>query len=258
MLDVAADNLANLQTPGFQQSQVVLTSRPSTGTPGLQVGTGVELAAVSRDTSQASLLTAHGSTNLAIDGEGYFVLQGPQGQRWYTRDGTFRVDADGQLESSSGHRLLGWQSDRNIFQDELVPLFILDREDRSGASVQGDWDGVRRLAIGADGVLRGLASDGTVRVVGQVRLAQFSNPQGLASVGHNALAATSSSGAARIGNPGSSGFGRLLNHSVEASNTDVTRNIIQMSRAELLFRANLKVLSVADSLWQELFELGRR
>ncbi len=258
MLDVAANNLANMQTVGFKQSQVVLATQPSVGAPGAQVGTGVQLAGIAGEMSPGTLLPATGPLSLAIEGNGYFVLEDSQGQRTYTRDGTFHANADGQLVAANGDRLLGLQGDRSLFQGELVPLFILHPQplNRDGQLQQGAF--ACRYRVSPEGWIQSRISDGTVQTIGQIRLAQFHNPAGLRAVSPNAFVATASSGTAQISNPGSGGSGRLARYSVEASNTDVAQNLISMSRAELLFRANLKVLSTADSLWQDLLRAVRR
>ena len=124
MLAVAADNLANASTPGFKRSQVQLSTSHSIGPAGRQTGTGVQVSGIVPDTSQGVLLPGHGPLNLAISGDGYFVLDDADGQRFYTRDGVFRANADGQLVSSSGHRVLGVQGDASLFSGDLVPLSV--------------------------------------------------------------------------------------------------------------------------------------
>ena len=145
-----------------------------------------------------------------------------------------------------------------MFQGELSPLFILNPQSpASGSESDGD-SFASRYNIGPSGVIRRHRADGSSRTVGQVQLAQFSNPAGLRAVGDNTFRVTASSGPAQVGAPNSGGRGRLSSHSLEASNSDIASNMINMSRAELLFRANVKVLSVADSLYEELLTLRRR
>ncbi len=258
MLGVAADNLANLDTPGFKQSEVHLATTASSGPTGAQVGSGVQVSEIAPDQSQGALLHQNGPANLAVSGDGYFVLEGSEGQRTYTRDGTFHANAEGHLVSSNGNRVLGVRGDPAVSQGELGPLFVLNPDPRSL-----DADSDRRTLSGPyrieqDGTIRSSRADGSSSTVGQIRLARFNNPAGLKSLGDNNFEVSANSGSAQIGNPGSGGLGRLNTHSYEASNSDVAQNLISTVRAKTLFRANLKVLSVVDSLTEELMTMIRR
>jgi flagellar hook protein FlgE len=257
MLQVAAHNLANLQTAGFQSSQVVLTTGPVTGPSGRQIGTGVQVAAIVRDASPGALLSTAGSLQLAIAGEGYFVLEDSRGRRLYTRDGNFHLHADGRLVAADGQTVLGGSRDRNVFQGELVPLFILNRDSRTRGSASVADELATRLQIGRDGRLQLRLQDGTIQTIGQLRTARFANPGGLVAAGDNAWEATAVSGPPRIGDPGTAGWGSIHAWATEASNSDLGQNLVNISRAELLFRASLETLSVADRLWQELLALPR-
>ena len=119
-LGVIANNLANCLTPGFKASRVSFATRmPQTqswgaaptacdgGSNPAQVGTGVFAAEVSTDFSQGSIALDSSPTSLAIRGDGFFILEGSAGERLYTRDGRFRINAAGELVSVSGHRVLG-------------------------------------------------------------------------------------------------------------------------------------------------------
>ncbi len=123
-LGVIANNLANCRTPGFKASRVALaTQMPQTRSSGaapaahdggrnpMQIGTGVFVAQVSSDFSQGSIALDSSPTSLAIQGEGFFILEGSGGERLYTRDGRFGLNAEGQLVSVGGHRVLGLGGD---------------------------------------------------------------------------------------------------------------------------------------------------
>ncbi len=252
MLEVAADNLANLQTPGFKASSVVLATQPSSGTANAQVGHGVQLVGLAHDRSSGVTTTGEGPLNLAIQGAGYFVLEDSQGQRTYTRDGSFQVNSEGQLVSASGDRLLGLQGERSAFQGELVPLFMLNPRARSNRTSAGGSSFAARYHINSHGQIGAETLDGTSRSIGQIRLAQFYNPSGLRAIGQNRFVPTAGSGTAQINDPGSSGLGSLSPAAREASNSDVAENLIDLARAELMFRANLNVLDTVDDLWDEL------
>jgi flagellar hook protein FlgE len=258
-LAVTADNLANLQTPGFKPSTVVLaTQTPGRLSPGTQVGTGVQIAQIATNPSQGTLVPAASQLTLAVEGEGYFVVEDGEGQRLYTRDGNFQINARGQLVTQSGFPVIGWTNERNLFDAENPPLFILEGSADEGTNRDPSALGVRKFQIGNDGQIRGLMSDGSTRSLGQLRLARFNNSQGLKAVGKNLHLPTANSGPAVSGVPGRFGMGRVVPGRYEASTTDVGRSLIEMSRAELLFKVNLGVLRTADSLWGELLRTFRR
>lgn len=259
-LAVTADNLANLQTPGFKPSTVVLTTQtPGRLSPGMQVGSGVQIVQIATNPSQGPLIPAASQLTLAVQGEGYFVVEDGEGQRLYTRDGNFQINGRGQLVTQSGFPVIGWTNDRNLYDAENPPLFILEG---SAESAEGERDpsalGVRKFQIGNDGQIRGLMNDGSTRSLGQLRLARFNNPQGLKAVGKNLHLPTANSGPAISGVPERYGLGRIVPGHNEASTTDVGRSLIDMSRAELLFKVNLGVLRTANSLWDELLRTFRR
>lgn len=259
ILDVTANNLANLQTTGFKQSRVELATLPPAGTsPSLQVGTGARVAAVAPDGTQGALLPGNGPWSMAVVGDGYFMVQDSQGRTRYTRDGTFSVDADGQLVSADGNRVLGQPANRLVYDPESMPLFILRDRTVSQSAGGNPQDPISAYQIGSNGLIRGVTTSGTTRSLGQLQLARFQNPSGLQAVGNNNYQATASSGLPNVGNPATAGFGQIEAGALEASNTDVAANLISMSRAELLFRANLRTLSVADQLWQDLLDMTRR
>ncbi len=223
-LAVTADNLANLQTPGFKPSRIVLaTQSPRQLSPVARVGSGVQVAQIAPDLSQGPLVPAGSQLTLAVEGEGYFVVEDDQGQRYYTRDGNFQINARGQLVSSSGLPVIGWTNERNLFDAENPPLFILQGAAEETADHDSSAVGVRRFQIGNDGHIRSVMRDGSTRTLGQLRLARFNNPHGLRSVGRNLYLPTASSGAAISGPPGSSGLGQVLPGHTEASLSDVVQ-----------------------------------
>ena len=136
-MGVIANNLANVQTNGFKASRTVFTaghpvtyglgaapSGRSGGTNPIQVGTGVQLAAISTDFRQGSLVLSSDPLDMAIEGDGFFILQGSSGEQLFSRSGDFHVNADGEIVSATGYRLLGYSVDANfqLNRAELAPL----------------------------------------------------------------------------------------------------------------------------------------
>src|SRR3954447_1485507 len=118
-MDVTANNLANVSTNGFKRGRAVFEdllyqtlrqpgaqSSQQTQLPtGLQLGTGVKPVASERVFTQGNLQQSSNSLAVAINGQGFFQVQTPDGTTAYTRDGSFHLDSQGQLVTSSGYAL---------------------------------------------------------------------------------------------------------------------------------------------------------
>lgn len=263
---VAASNIANLQTTGFKASRVELATL--SGSPYLAGGPsvnlvigGVQVVGIDANFSQGPIEAAgefdDRTALLALQGEGLFILERSNaiGERLYTRDGQFRFNADGELVTTDGVRVMGFRADSagQLDMSRLDALRI-----GNGVQEQSANDGpvvLRRFTVSRDGRLLGYFSDGTRRVVGQLRLARFANPSGLAHRGGNTFRATPASGLPQIVAPGSVGAAEIISGAVEQSNTDLGRELIDLALAGNQFRANLAVFSTADALLDELFRL---
>jgi flagellar hook protein FlgE len=260
-IQVAANNLANLNTPGFKASRVHLATLPQAFSPGggspLVVG-GVQVVGIDADFASGALDPFDDQPAVwTLQGEGLFILEGEGGQRLYTRDGHFHFNADGELVTADGWRVLGFQADADgrIDTSELKALRVA-----SGSAADAGADGpatLQRFTVSRDGRLLGHFSDGTRRVVGQLRLARFANPSGLAQRGGNNYSATPASGAPQEVTPGTAGAAEVIGGAAERSNTDLGRELIELTLAGNLFRANLAVFYTADALLDELYLLRR-
>lgn len=111
------------------------------------------------------------------------------------------------------------------------------------------------LSIGADGVVQGRYSNGQNRTVGQIVLYNFTNPQGLQSLGDNRWAESFASGQARQGTPGSSDFGSIQASTVEDSNVDLTKELVDMITAQRTYQANAQTIKTQDQVLQTLVSL---
>ncbi|MEW5864206.1 MAG: flagellar basal-body rod protein FlgG [Pseudomonadota bacterium] len=242
-LDVIANNLANVATNGFKRSRAVFEdllyqtirspgaqSSQNTQLPsGLQLGTGVRPVATARIFTQGNLQQTGNSFDVAINGAGFFQIQLPDGSTAYTRDGSFHLDSQGQLVTASG--------------------FVL----QPGITVPAN---TLSVTIGQDGVVSAVQSGNPAPVqIGQIQLANFVNPAGLAPLGQNLFVETAASGAPTTGTPGTSGLGLLNQGYVETSNVNVVEELVNMIQAQRAFEINSRAIQVSDQILQRLAQV---
>jgi flagellar basal-body rod protein FlgG len=242
-LDAVSNNLANANTVGYKKSRADFqdlyyqtlrgAGTPTSGTTqsptGLQIGSGVRLATTTRLYGQGSVRPTNNPLDVAIEGNGFFVVQQPDGQPAYTRAGTFKQDNQGRLVNADG-----------------MPL-------EPPITIPPDATGV---TIGADGIVSATQKGQAAPTqLGTIQLAHFVNPAGLSAVGHNLLVATSASGEAQIGAPGADGRGTLLQGSLEHANVEMVEEMIQLIGAQRAYEINTKVVTAADEMLRSATQL---
>jgi flagellar hook protein FlgE len=244
----AAQNVANANTDGYKSTSPVFVD--------VAPLLGVAIGGVATDHSQGSIVPDDNPTSLALQGEGYFVLEGEDGRPLYTRDGRFTLNANGELTGAAGQRVLGYSVDENfqLQRQELAPLRFdllaqVHKPDGTVATLVS-------YSIGGDGRVRGYFDDGGTRDLGQIVLARFANPSGLSRQGDNLLAEGINSGPPVHFDPGQGTT--LISGARELSNTDIVREMLKLRAATLWFRANAHVIGAADALLEELMHLRRR
>lgn len=242
-LDTISHNLANVGTNGFKRGHVVFedliyqnlrqagaaSSDQTTLPTGLQVGLGVRPVATSRIFTQGNLQQTTNNLDLAIKGQGFFQVQQPDGTTAYTRDGSFQVDANGQLVTNNGY---------------LV---------QPGITIPAD---AQTVTIAADGTVSvSVAGQSAPQEVGQLAIASFVNPAGLDPKGQNLWAETAASGAPQAGVPGSNGLGTLQQGYVETSNVNVVEELVAMIQTQRAYELNSKAIQTSDQMLQRLGQL---
>jgi flagellar basal-body rod protein FlgG len=237
MVEASANNLANNQTPGFKAIGVELAT--------LQPAGGVQVVGYDVDFSQGQIRSSDKLPLLALEGEGFFILEGRDGERVYTRNGQFRLNADGELVTAHGERVLGFgvDGDGKLDRSRLVPMGIF----------QGATEGQSSYSISRNGRIVGHYRDGRSRVLGQLRLARFANPDGLAARAGNKFASTASAGMPIESDPGAGSAGQVISGATELSNVDIGGELVELTLAGNMFQANLAVLQTADSMLDTLF-----
>lgn len=263
-MSVVANNLANVNTVGFKGSRVLFadalsqTLRPPSdsssglngGGNGIQIGLGTSLASITPIFNQGSLQSTGLPTDLAIEGDGFFVVSdGVTGAQYFTRAGAINVDQDGFLVSSSGQRIQGGDVGATN-GDPLIDMQI--PADVGGIPVSS-------FAIDSAGRINVLLEDGSTVEVGNLTLERFNNPQALVKIGQNLYRETAASG--RVFNayntPGQNGVGGMRSGYLELSNVDLGQEFSDMIRAQRGLQANARTITTADEIMQELINLKR-
>ena len=242
-LDVISNNLANVSTSGFKRSRAVFedllyqtvrqpgaASSQQTQLPsGLQIGTGTRAVTTERIHTQGNLQQTGNSLDMAINGQGFFQVQMPDGTTAYTRDGSFQLDAQGQLVTASGFT--------------LQPAITIP------ANAQA-------VTIGRDGTISVTqAGQAAPTQVGSLQLANFINPTGLQSKGENLYSETASSGTPTTNTPGSNGVGILSQGYIESSNVNVVEELVNMIQTQRAYEINSKAVQTSDQMLQRLAQL---
>jgi len=186
------------------------------------LGTGTRVLATEKLHGQGNIITTENALDVAITGEGYLSVQQADGTIAYTRDGSLKLSAEGQLVTAGG--------------EALLPAINIPQNASS-------------ITIGRDGTVTAeLANGGGAAQVGQIQLSLFVNNSGLKPVGRNLLTATEASGVAIVAIPGENAAGMLMQGSLEASNVNVVEEMVNMIETQRAYEVNSKAIAAADGM----------
>lgn len=236
-MDVVANNLANVNTYGNKKVRaefedlIYQTLRDAGGNSGegtqypqgLQIGLGTRLSATNRIFTQGPLQTTDNPTDIGIQGEGFFQIQMPDGTTAYTRDGSFKIDADRRLVTSNGYL--------------LMPNITLDEN----ASID-------TLVISPDGRVSNTPAGGQQAEIGTITIVRFTNPAGLYAYGQNLFLETAASGAPIESTPGEDGAGVLTQNTLEMSGVQIVEEMVNMIISQRAYESNSKAITTSDSM----------
>jgi len=243
-VEVISHNIANMNTTAYTRRRVefqdlLYQNLRRTGSQsaddgslvpvGVQLGLGVQTAAVYRITTQGSLTQTENSLDTAINGRGYFQITLPNGDTAYTRAGAFQLSDTGNIVTVDG-----FQIQPNI----TIPANAIDVTIDSTGQVQVKLDG--QVAP---------------QNVGQLQLATFANEAGLLAVGENMYLETPASGAPTTGVPGAQGFGKIQQGFLETSNVNVVEEVTNLITAQRAYEMNSKVIETSDQMMATLSNL---
>ena len=243
-VEVISNNIANMTTTGYkrrrpefqdllyQSERRIGSASSEAGTivpAGVQLGLGVKTAAVYRIHDQGNLIVTENRFDLAIQGEGFFMVETPEGEIAYTRSGNFQLSPQGVIVTQDGYPLS---------PGITVPANAVE------------------VAISQTGLVTAkLQGQTNLVTLGQLELATFVNPAGLEAIGSNLLLETESSGPAITGTPGSEGLGTVLQGHLESSNVNPVQEITQLITAQRAYDMNSKVIQASDEMMGTVTQL---
>jgi len=235
-IDVIANNLANVNTTGFKKMrtdfqdliyqtvrQAGATTGPDNVLPtGVQMGHGTRQVATQHIFTMGSLQSTGNSLDVAIQGDGFFQITMPDGTIGYTRDGTFKKDGQGRIETSEGYFL----------EPQItIPTTATD------------------VTISTEGIVTAsIPGQAAPQTLGQIEIARFVNPAGLDSIGSNLFKETVASGTPTVGNPGNEGAGTLVQKYIEMSNVQVVEEMVNMIVGQRAYEINAKAVTTSDEM----------
>lgn len=234
-VDAIANNLANVNTPGFKKNRIAfedafyqaqatkaaLGNRDPSTSP-IMLGMGTLVSSNAKLFTQGELKATESPLDIAIRGNGFFEVLLPDGSSAYTRHGAFKVTEDG---------LLGTQSGYDLKQQIQIPSDILE------------------VVVDNQGKVSGRSSsDDKLVELGQIELVNFSNPDVLQPIGENLFVSSSDTGQPLIGKPGEEGLGNLAQGFLEASNVKLAEEMVNLVLAQRAYELNAKVIQASDDM----------
>jgi flagellar basal-body rod protein FlgG len=236
-VEVISNNIANMRTTGFKRQRAEFqdllyqqlrragsqTSDAGAVVPvGLEIGSGVKTVATPRVMSQGNVVPTEKELDVAVRGEGFFLVALPDGRTGYTRDGAFERDSTGQIVNANGYA---------IQPGIVVP------------------DGANQISISPSGMVEAYIGNATTPTqLGQLQLARFANKAGLEAIGDNLFVETGASGPAQVGVPNQEGVGNLLQGYLENANVNAVTEIADLIAAQRAYEMNARVISGADEM----------
>lgn len=236
-VEVIANNIANINTTAFKRARAEFTDllyqaerlqgvsnrgRDATVPEGAQIGLGVRTAAVRNLNIQGALTSTGNKLDFAINGRGWFQIQGGDGQTIYTRDGSFSMNAQGQIVTSDGYL--------------LIPTI---QAPQNATSITISQSGL---------VTASIAGQTAPQQIGQLTISTFTNEAGLEPLGSNLFRETAASGPAVNGAPADPGFGLISQGYLESSNVDPVKEITDLISAQRAYEMNSKIIQAVDDM----------
>lgn len=244
-LDVIANNIANVNTNGFKKSradfqdlmyqtlrlQGARTEGGAMVPTGIQIGLGAMLSSVQKVFQQGDYQRTDNELDVAIEGNGFFQVNLPSGEKAYTRAGALKTDAEGKIVTSDGYTI-----EPSLTIPARTTSISIENDGSVSVQIQGQT---------------------APQSLGRIELATFINPTGLRAIGKNLFMETDASGTPTTGNPGQNGIGTVLQGFLEMSNVNVMQEMINMIIGQRAYEVNSKAIQAADEMLQMSNNLRR-
>lgn len=244
-IDVTSNNIANVNSTGFKQDRAEFqdlmyetlnytagqTSQTTTNPTGIDVGLGVRISGIQKNFTEGDLKLTSNPLDIAIEGKGFFQITLPNGETAYSRNGTFKLNDEGTVVNGNGYA--------------LSPQIVVPNN-------------VVKLTVAKDGTMT--ATDPQTEAVvnlGQIEIADFINPAGLAPIGESLYKATEASGDVITGNPTTAQFGNTRQGMIELSNVKLVNEMVDLITAQRAYEANSKAITTTDSMLDTVNRLKR-
>jgi flagellar hook protein FlgE len=237
-INVVGNNIANVNTTAFKSARTDFEdtfSQALSGSPSMQIGSGVNLAAIPSNYNMGTISSTGVGSDLAISGQGFFTVRNTSDSTTYaTRAGDFHLDSAGYLITTDGLRVQGSTGDL-LVDPTTVASFSIDQK----------------------GFINVVKKDGTTAQSGQVQLMSFTDLSQLVKQGDNRYSWTAAAGPSALTAPQTNGLGTIQSGALELSNVDLTVEMSNLIVAQRAFQANARLITTGDEVLQEVVNLKR-
>jgi flagellar hook protein FlgE len=257
-LDVIGNNISNIDTTAYKASKTsysdsfsdtLQASSNSSGTAAMQVGTGVQVSGINTDFTQGTTVETGSVSNLAISGNGYFVVDdAASGANYATRDGMFSFNSTGSLVNAQGYQVL---------DDAGAAVSVANCKNSAGTAIT--YSNATSVTIDPDGTVTAYDSAGTVYTGQKVGLLGVANQGNLLKRSNNLydFSATGATLAANLGTPGTGSLGQMESGRLEQSNVDLTTQFADMITTQRSFEAASRLVTISDTILDDIVNMKR-
>ena len=263
-IDVIGNDIANVDTVAYKSATTDLADSFSQtlensdlgGDASIQIGLGVQIAGIYNQFTQGAINPTGVETDMAISGNGFFVVQDPlSGTQYVTRAGDFQLNSSGYLVTPGGMEVVGYTTATKTIGPIQINADNMPAADASAGATMASW------ALDQQGNIDITLSDGTSYVTAQILLQNFTNPNGLVKEGNNLYGnigvagplggAASPTPAA----PGTNGLGTVQSGALEESNVDLSSEFANLIETQRAFQANARIITTSDEMLQDLVDM---
>ncbi|MEL7605212.1 MAG: flagellar hook-basal body complex protein [Sedimentibacter saalensis] len=279
-MDVIGNNIANVNTYAYKSQRTTFSDvyyqavqNPSKavagtvgGTNSSTVGYGAQVSSIDTIHTLSGYSPTNKATDLYINGEGYFVVQNASGEKFYTRNGAFNFDSQGNLVDSNGSLVMGTLAAADLSDLSKIKKELTDADGGAGGGAGGGaleviniagLEGYKNITINSDGTITASDKDDKIQTLAVITVATVPNQGALVSEGGSYYSAGNNTGIITAYAPGLSGTGGLVSGGLEMSNVDLANEFSDMIITQRGYQANSKIITVVDEMLEQLVNMKR-